>query len=65
MTRLSCGLGAAGLLNIVANANYNSNYVPANSGYISPYWPQHIMDPTYKQASLQVRASQTADPGYG
>jgi starch-binding outer membrane protein, SusD/RagB family len=51
-----------GSFNIVTNANYNSNYVPANSGYISPYWPKNIMDPAYKSSSLQVRTNQTADP---
>ena len=51
-----------GSFSIVANPNYNSSYVPANSGYISPYWPAKIMDPTYHTNSLQVRANQTADP---
>jgi starch-binding outer membrane protein, SusD/RagB family len=51
-----------GTFNIVANPNYDPNYKPASSGYISPYWPAKIMDPNYYNASLQVRANQTADP---
>jgi hypothetical protein len=51
-----------GTFNIVNNPNYNASYVPATSGYISPYWPAKIMDPNYYNASLQVRANQTCDP---
>jgi starch-binding outer membrane protein, SusD/RagB family len=51
-----------GYFSIVSNPNYDPNYVPATSGYISKHWPAKIMDPNYYNASLQVRANQTADP---
>jgi hypothetical protein len=45
-----------GYYNLVANPNYNS------AAGASPSNPAMIMDPTYRAASLQVRANQTCDP---
>lgn len=51
-----------GYFNYVTNPNFDPNYVPAKSGYISNSWPKIIMDPNYKAQSLAVRANQTCDP---
>lgn len=45
-----------GYYNLVPNPSYNSS-LPA-----SPTNPVQIMDPAYRQASLDVRTNQTADP---
>jgi hypothetical protein len=51
-----------GTYNLVANPNFDPTYNPPVSGYISDKWPQLIMDPAYKQQSLQVRTNKTCDP---
>jgi hypothetical protein len=51
-----------GTYNYVANPNYDANYKPDVSGYISTKWPQTIMDPAYAQKSLDARANKTVDP---
>lgn len=51
-----------GSYSLVTNPNYDPSYDPTKSGYISDKWPKKIMDPVYKAASLQVRATQSCDP---
>lgn len=51
-----------GTYNLVSNSNFDASYKPGKDGYISDKWPNVIMDPAYKQQSLQVRANKTADP---
>ncbi len=47
---------------MVTNPDYDPNYDPSQSGYVSKYWPQTIMSPTYMQQSLDVRTNKTCDP---
>lgn len=51
-----------GTYQYVTNTNYDPNYNPATSGYISTKWPKTIMDPNYRTAALAVRDNKTADP---